>query len=196
MLVEVKDKVVSLELFEKKFVCDLNACKGACCIEGDAGAPITLEEIELLENDLDAIKPYMRPEGIAAIEKSGVFYMDWDNEPVTTLVNGNECAFVYFDEQNITKCSIEQAHKDGKTTFKKPISCHLYPIRTKKYAQFEALYYNEWDICKPACACGESLNVNVFKFLKEPIIRAYGEEFYQEMELVNTELEKNKTENN
>lgn len=190
MLVEVQDKVVSLDLFEKKFVCDLNACKGACCIEGDSGAPITLEEISQLEEDLEAIKPYMRPEGIEAVEESGVFYMDWDNEPVTTLVNGKECAFVYFDEKGITKCAIEQAHKDGKTDFKKPISCHLYPIRAQKYAQFEALNYNQWDICSPACACGTELNVKVYKFLKEPIIRAYGAEFFEELEVIDRELEK------
>lgn len=190
MLIEVKDKVVSLDIFEKKFVCDLNACKGACCVEGDSGAPITMEEISMLEDDLEAIKPYMRPEGIAEVEKSGVFYMDWDNEPVTTLVNGAECAFVYFDEKGITKCAIEQAHKDGKTEFKKPISCHLYPIRTQKFAEFEALNYNEWHICSPACACGSKLDVKVYKFLKEPLIRAYGEEFFEELELIDRELQK------
>lgn len=194
MLIEVKDKVVSLDIFEQKFVCDLNACKGACCIEGDAGAPITLDEISVLEDDLEKIKPYMRQEGIDAVEESGVFYMDWDNEPVTTLVNGKECAFVFFDEKGITKCAIEQAHKDGKTSFKKPISCHLYPIRVQKYAQFEALNYNEWNICKPACACGSKLDVKVYKFLKEPIVRAFGEDFYNELETINSELEKKKDE--
>lgn len=192
MLIEVKDKVVSTQIFERKFVCDLNACKGACCIEGDAGAPLTLDEIDVIEEDLEAIKPYMRPEGIAAVEESGVFYMDIDNEPVTTLVNGKECAFVYFDENGITKCSIEQAHKDGKTDFKKPISCHLYPIRAKKFNEFTALSYNEWDICAPACSCGEELNVSVYRFLKEPIIRAYGEDFYKELEIVDKEITEQK----
>jgi hypothetical protein len=190
MLVEVKDKVVSTQIFERKFVCDLNACKGACCVEGDAGAPLTFEEVDLLEESLQAIKPYMRPEGIAAVEKTGVFYMDDDNEPVTTLVNGAECAFVFFDEQGITKCAVEQAFLDGKTDFKKPISCHLYPIRVKKYTEFEALAYDEWQICAPACACGEKLDVPVFRFLKEPLIRAYGEEFFKELETVNEEIRK------
>lgn len=189
MLIEVKDKVVSLDIFEKKFVCDLNACKGACCVEGDSGAPLTMEEVSLLEDDLDAIIPYMRPEGIAEVEANGVFYMDWDNEPVTTLVNGAECAFVYFDEKGITKCAIEQAHKDGKTDFKKPISCHLYPIRAQKFEEFEALNYNEWHICSPACKCGAELDVKVYKFLKEPLIRAYGEEFFAELEIIDRELE-------
>lgn len=195
MLIEVKDKVVSTLLFENKFVCDLNACKGACCVEGDSGAPIKLDEISILEEDLDKIKPYMRQEGIDAVDKTGVFYMDrWDNEPVTTLVNEKECAFVNFDANGIAKCAIEQAHKDGKTTFKKPISCHLYPIRVQKYESFEALNYSEWNICTPACECGSKLNVQVFKFLKEPIIRAFGEEFYSELELINSELEKKKDE--
>lgn len=192
MLVEIEDKVVSLDIFEKKFVCDLNACKGACCVEGDSGAPLTIDEIDILEEDLEKIKPYMRAEGIAAVEKTGVFYMDWDNEPVTTLVNEKECAFVYFDEKGITKCAIEQAHKDGKTDFKKPISCHLYPIRVQKYKDFTALNYNEWNICKPACSCGESLNVKVYQFLKEPITRAFGEQFFEELKLVDAELENQK----
>ena len=193
MLIELKDKVVSTQIFERKFVCDLNACKGACCIEGDSGAPLTLEEIDLIEDDLEEIKPYMRPEGIAAVEKTGVFYMDQENEPVTTLINGGECAIVYFDDQGITKCSIEQAHRDGKTAFKKPISCHLYPIRVKKYNDFTALAYNEWHICSPACACGEKLDVPVFRFLKEPIIRAFGEAFFNELEIVDQEI-KNQSE--
>ncbi len=186
MLLEVKDKVVSTQLFERKFVCDLNACKGACCVNGDSGAPITFEEIDLLEEDLDQIKPYMREEGIAAVEETGVFYMDIENEPVTTLVNGHECAFVFFDEKGITKCAIEEAYNQGKTTFKKPVSCHLYPIRVMNFHEKKALTYNEWDICAPACACGDKLDVPVYKFLKEPIIRAFGEEFYTELDIAAT----------
>jgi len=192
MLLEVQDKVVSIDLFEKKFVCDLTACKGACCIEGDAGAPLTFEEVSIMEDDLEKIKPFMRPEGIAAVEETGVFYMDWDNEPVSTLVNEKECAFVTFDEKGTALCAIEQAHKAGVTEFKKPISCHLYPIRVKKYNDFTALNYNEWNICKSACACGDKLDVKVYKFLKEPIVRAFGEEFFTELESVDKEIEKQK----
>ena len=192
MLLEIQDKVVSIDLFEKKFVCDLTACKGACCIEGDAGAPLTFEEVSIMEDDLEKIKPFMRPEGIAAVEETGVFYMDWDNEPVSTLVNEKECAFVTFDEKGTALCAIEQAHKAGKTEFKKPISCHLYPIRVKKYNDFTALNYNEWNICKSACACGDKLDVKVYKFLKEPIVRAFGEEFFTELETVDKEIEKQK----
>lgn len=188
MLLEIKDKIVSLEIFQKNFVCDLESCKGACCVEGDAGAPLTFEEVDIIEEILEDVKPYMRPEGIAAIEKSGVFYMDQENEPVTTLVNGGECAFVYFDERGIAKCAIEKAHAEGKTDFKKPVSCHLYPIREKKINDYTALNYDKWSICDPACKLGDELKVPVYKFLKEPLIRAYGEEFYHELEVVDEEL--------
>lgn len=194
MLVEIDDKLVSTQLFEQKFICDLNACKGACCVHGDAGAPLNYEEVDQIEEDLEHILPYMRPEGIAAVEKTGVFYMDQDGEPVTTLVNGAECAFVYFDENNITKCAIEKAFLEGKTTFKKPISCHLYPIRVKKFNEYEALNFDHWDICAPACACGEQLNVPVYRFLKEPIIRAWGVPFFEELCKVDEEWKKSITE--
>lgn len=192
MLIEIEDKIVSTQIFERKFVCDLNACKGACCIEGDAGAPLTVEEVSILEDDLEAIKPYMRKEGIDVVDEQGVFYMDQDNEPVTSLVNDAECAFVYFDDAGITKCSIEQAHKDGKTDFKKPISCHLYPIRVKQFNDFNALNYDTWSICSDACTLGEKLSVPVFKFLKEPIVRAFGAPFYEQLEVVEKELKEDK----
>lgn len=191
MLVEIKDKLISTQLFEQKFVCNLNACKGACCIEGDAGAPLTFEEIDIIEDNLDAIEPYLRPEGLEAIKKTGVFYLDPEGEPVTTLVNGGECAFVYFDEKGITKCAIEKAYLEQKTTFKKPISCHLYPIRVKKFNEYEALNYDEWPICAPACSCGEKLDIPVYRFLKEPITRAWGDEFFEELCRVDEELKKN-----
>lgn len=193
MLVEIDDKIVSTQIFEKKFVCDLNACKGACCIEGDAGAPLTMEEVSILEDSLETIKPYMREEGVKVVEASGVFYMDEENEPVTSLVNGGECAFVFFDENGITKCGVEAAYLDGKTDFKKPISCHLYPIRVKKFNEYKALNYDKWSICAPACACGDALNVPVFRFLKEPLIRAFGDDFYKELEVVDKEMKKDQS---
>ena len=188
MLIEIGDKIISTQIMERKFVCDLNACKGACCVEGNGGAPLTLEEVDLLEEHLDDIKPFMRPEGISVTERTGVFYVDQENEPATTLVNGHECAFVFFDENGITKCAVEKAYKEGKIPFNKPISCHLYPIRIKQFDTFTALNYNDWDICSPACACGEKLDVPVFRFLKEPIIRAFGEGFFREMEVVEREI--------
>lgn len=191
MLIEIQDKIVSTQIFDQKFVCDLNACKGACCIHGDAGAPLTIEEASILEDELENIKPYMRPEGIEAVNNTGVFYVDQENDFGTTLVNGGECAFVYFDEKGIAKCSIEKAHKEGKIDFIKPLSCHLYPIRVKQFNDFTALNYDVWDICEPACSCGSELNIPVFRFLKEPIIRAFGQPFYDELLIVEEELSKN-----
>jgi hypothetical protein len=187
MLIELGDKIISTQIFDKKFVCDLNSCKGACCVEGDAGAPLTWEEVEIIRENLEKIKPFMRQEGIEIIAKSDVFYLDEEDQPVTSLVNQKECVFVQF-ENGIAKCSIEQAHKEGSLSFKKPISCHLYPIRLKKFNEYTAMNCEEWDVCKPACNCGEQLNVPVFKFLKEPLIRAFGEEFYSELEQVSKEI--------
>lgn len=187
MLIELDDKIISTQIFDKKFVCDLNSCKGACCVEGDAGAPLTWDEVEIIQENLEKIKPFMRQEGIEIIAKSDVFYLDEEDQPVTSLVNQKECVFVQF-ENGIAKCSIEQAHKEGSLSFKKPISCHLYPIRLKKFNDYTAMNYEEWDVCKPACSCGEQLNIPVFKFLKEPLIRAFGEEFYSELEQVSKEI--------
>ena len=188
MLVEIENKIVSTQIFERQFVCDLTACKGACCIEGDNGAPVTAEEVKIIETYLPQILPFMRPEGIAAVEAQGVSYLDHNLEPATTLVNDAECAFVFFDDAGIAKCAIEKAQREGHIDFLKPISCHLYPIRTKKFQDYTALNYEKWDICEPACACGEKLEVPVYKFLKEPLKRAFGEDFYQELEKVASEL--------
>lgn len=192
MIIEIGDKLVSTELFEKEFVCNLKACKGVCCVEGDDGAPLTMDEVDLIEDHIDDIKPYMTPEGIAQIEKSGVFYMDQDNEPVTSLNKGRECSFVTKNEEGIYMCTIEQAYREGNINFNKPISCHLYPIRVKKYRTFESLNYDKWPICDDACTLGEQLKVKVYQFLKEPLIRAYGESFYAELEKVDEELQKAK----
>jgi hypothetical protein len=189
MIVEIQDKLVSSELFSKQFVCNLSACKGACCVEGDTGAPLEKKEIRQIERSLDKIKPYMTKAGINAVEKEGVSYLDSFDDPVTMLVNGKECAFVFRDEQGITKCAIEKAYREKKIKFNKPISCHLYPIRVKKLEKFESLNYDRWSICKDACTLGKELKVPVYRFLKEPIVRAYGEDFYKEMEVVAAELE-------
>jgi hypothetical protein len=188
MLVEIENKIVSTQIFERQFVCDLTACKGACCVEGDNGAPVTAEEVQIIERHLPQILPFMRPEGIAAVEAQGVAYLDHNSEPATTLVNDAECAFVFFDDAGIAKCAIEKAQREGHIDFLKPISCHLYPIRTKQFQDYTALNYEKWDICEPACACGEKLEVPVYKFLKEPLKRAFGEDFYQELEKVASEL--------
>jgi len=195
VLIEIHDKIISTQIFDRKFVCDLNACKGACCIKGDAGAPLDEEEANILEENIEKIKPFMRKEGIEEVNKTGVFYIDQENDMATTLVNEQECAFVFFDEKGITKCAIEKAQSEGAIDFKKPLSCHLYPIRVKKFNDFTALNYNHWDICEPACSCGDKFNVPVYKFLREPLIRAFGDSFYEELEIVNSELSKNNGEN-
>jgi len=189
MLIELNDTIVSAEIFKRKFVCDLTACKGACCIEGDAGAPLTTEEVTNIENDLTHIIPFMRKEGIDAVTKNGVSYLDQENEPVTMLVDGKECAFVFFDANQTALCAIEAAHRAGKIENIKPISCSLYPIRVKQYHDFKALQYDEWKICASACTYGEKLKVPVYKFLKEPLIRAFGKAYYEELELVAPEIE-------
>ena len=179
-MIQVQDKIISLDVFEKHFVCDLNACKGACCVEGDSGAPLTKEEEKILEDIYESVKPYMRKEGIIEIENQGVSVYDSEGDLTTTLVNGKECAFVV-EENGINLCSIEKAFLEGKTDFKKPISCHLFPIRTKEYRDFDAINYEELKICKPACECGSKLEIPVYAFLKEPLIRKYGEMWYKEL---------------
>ena len=156
------------------------------------GAPLELEEVDLLEENFELIKPYMSPEGIDMVDRKGVFYMDRDNEPVTSLVKGKECSFVFRDDKGITKCAVEKANAEGKIPFNKPISCHLYPIRVKEYKSFTSLNYDRWSICKDACTLGEELKVPVFRFLKEPLIRAYGESFFKELEDIEAHLKEDK----
>ena len=189
MLVEINDKIISTEVFSEEFVCDLSKCKGACCVEGDGGAPLKESERVLIKKNLDKIKPYMNRKGSDTIEKKGFYYEDEEDLPATQLVNKKECVFVYFKkENNHAMCSIESALKEGAIPFNKPISCHLYPIRTKDFNEFTALNYERWNICSPACDLGASLRLPVYKFLKEPLTRAYGEEFYNELEKVDAEL--------
>ena len=184
---EIQNKIISDDLFEEKFVCDLNKCKGMCCIEGDAGAPLTKEEIITIEKYLPEIKKEMLPEGIKAIQDNGFYYVDDENEPVTALLDNKECAFVVFDKNNIAKCAIELAHRKCSIDFIKPISCHLYPIRVKKHSVFESINIDKWNVCNAAFDCGSRNNVLVFKFLKEPIIRKWGLEFYKQLEIVNSQ---------
>lgn len=191
-MIEIEGKLLSLDLFEKEFVCNLSACKGACCIEGDTGAPLTFEEVDILEESFEKIKPFMTEKGIAVVEQNGVFYMDHENHPVTSLVDGKECAFVSFDENGITKCAVEEAHNKGEIDFKKPISCHLYPIRVSQLRKYEALNYDKWSICSDACKLGQELNITVFRFLKEPIIRKWGENFFKELIQIDEEIQKSK----
>jgi len=180
-MVEVGKAIISLDVFAKEFVCDLHACKGACCEEGDSGAPLEKEELEIIDDIYENVKPYLPESGIKAIEKQGKYIVDSDGDYVTPLVNKRECAYTIY-EQGIAKCGIEKAYFDKKISWRKPISCHLYPIRIKQYADFDAVNYDKQDICSPARACGAKLKVPVYKFLKEPLIRKYGIEWYSEVE--------------
>ena len=190
-MIQIGDSLISRDVVEKKFVCNLDECKGACCVEGDSGAPFTDEELDIVEEIFDKVKPYMRKEGIDAVEKQGKFVVDIDNERVTPLVNNKECAYVYFDN-SIAKCTFEKAFMDGIIKFKKPLSCHLYPIRINNLSIYEAVNYDSWHICNPARKFGEKNNVPVYQFLKEPIIRKYGEDWYNELEIIAEELGKRK----
>lgn len=181
-MIIVGNAVLSDDIKEKQFVCDLDKCKGACCVEGDLGAPLEKDELCQIEESLEVIKPYLSPEGLSAIEKEGPYILDEEGDYSTTTLGGKECAFALYDESGTLKCAIEQAHTDGKTDFKKPISCHLYPIRITKYDHYDALNYDRWDICAAACTLGEKLKVAVYKFLKEPLIRKYGKSWYQQLE--------------
>lgn len=180
-MLAIGDVLISEDVLEKKFVCDLQACKGACCVQGDAGAPLTIEEASILDDIYEDIKWELTEEGRVAIEKNGKYEIDSEGDLGTTLVEGKHCAYAIFDN-GVAKCGIENACKKGLTNFQKPVSCHLYPIRIKQLnEEIEALNYHQWDICAPACQCGDKLQVPVYKFLKTALIRKYGAEWYEEL---------------
>ena len=188
-MLQIDDKVISLDLFEKHFICNLDKCLGACCVHGDSGAPLDEDEKEILEKELQAILPYLTPEGKRVIEEQGVAMVDHDDELVTPLIgNRDECAYSYFNDKGICLCGIEKAYFEGKTTFRKPISCHLYPIRTKRFTELTAINYDQWKICASAREKGLKEGVPVFRFVKEPIIRKWGEDFYNALEDTYKEL--------
>lgn len=189
-MIIVDNAVLSDDLKENFFVCNLEKCKGACCVEGDLGAPLNEDELSVIKEALPAVKPYLTPEGIQEIEKQGAYIIDDEGDYSTPTIDGKECAYAVYDENKILKCGIEQAYLDGKTSFKKPISCHLYPIRITKYDHYDALNYDRWDICSPACDLGAQLAVPVYQFLKDPLVRKYGEAWYEQLEFTIAESEK------
>lgn len=189
-MIQIDDKVISFDVFRKKYICDLSKCCGECCVEGDSGAPLDDEETTILDEIYPIVEPYLPSESVAEIARQGKWVVDRDGDKVTPIINGRECVYAYHDTDGIWKCAIEKAFLDGKLEWKKPISCHLYPIRVTKYKNFEALNYHEWFVCKPAIELGEQVGTPVYKFLKEPIIRKYGESFYKEMEEVDVALKK------
>lgn len=182
--------LVSEEIIKNEFVCNLSACKGACCIAGEAGAPVESGEREKLEEIYPKVKPYLREAGIAAIEKQGVYITRENGEIETPLIGDADCAYVTFDDQGTALCGIEEAYNAGEIDWKKPVSCHLYPVRIQEYSSFSAINYHRWEICDDACSLGKELQVPIYKFVKDALIRKYGEDWYKELELVAEEYKK------
>ncbi|MEN8185799.1 MAG: DUF3109 family protein [Bacteroidota bacterium] len=181
---QIGKTIVSEDIVEKEFVCNLSACKGACCIDGDAGAPLEEAELKILEEVFPKVKPFLREEGLKAIEEQGLYTTNEDGEHETPLINKADCAYVIFDDKNTALCAIEEAYNRGEITYKKPISCHLYPVRVQDYSEFAAVNYHQWHICDDACKLGKELQVPVYKFLKPALIRKFGEAWFEELELV------------
>lgn len=191
-MIAIGSTLCSEEVFTHAFVCDLGKCQGACCVEGDAGAPLRDEELLVLDRIRPALEPFLRPEGLAALAEQGNYVRDSDGEWVTPLVAGKECAYVVF-KGGTSFCGIETAHRAGVVDWPKPLSCHLYPIRVTTYKAYDALNVDHWKVCEPACSLGRELNVPVFRFLKNSLIRAYGTEWYEEAEQVYEVLEQERS---
>jgi hypothetical protein len=186
-MLQIDDKIISLDILEKNFVCHLEKCKGYCCVHGASGAPFGEGEVELMKKEYPKIKPFLSEEGNAAIEKQGLAIIDSDGDEVTPLINGKECAYAIF-EKGIAKCGIEKAYFAGKTSFRKPVSCHLYPIRVKHFSGFYALNYDQWDLCEPARKNGDEKKVTILEFVEQALVRKFGENFHKELRIAQKEL--------
>jgi hypothetical protein len=180
-MMKIGEVLVSDDIKTVEFVCHLEKCKGACCVEGDLGAPLEEDELPIMHEVQAAVAPYLTPDGKRSIDAQGTYILDEDGDYSTPTIGGKECAYSHYDNRGILKCGIEQAYLDGKTTFRKPISCHLYPIRITKKKDFEAVNYHKWGVCSAACDLGRSLQVPLYKFLKDPLVRKYGERWYLEL---------------
>lgn len=187
---QIEDTIVAADIIEENFLCDLSACKGECCVEGESGAPLEDKEVKIIEDLLPHVWDDLSPEAQAVIKEQGVAYKDYDGEMVTSIVNGKDCVFTYYDEKGICKCAIEKAYREGKVNFYKPISCHLYPIRLQRYKNFTAVNYHRWSVCKAAVALGNKNGLKIYQFLKEPLIRKFGEEWYKELSFIAEEYNK------
>ena len=181
-IIQIDDKLISADVFEKHFACDIAQCAGICCVLGDSGAPLEEEEKKLLENEYEHYAAYMKPAGRKAVEEQGHTVIDPDGDLVTPLIKGKECAYSCFDAEGVCYCAIERAFLEGKTKFRKPLSCYLYPIRLKQLHEHTALNYDTWHACEAARAKGAKEGIPVFRFLKEPLIARFGQEFYDKME--------------
>lgn len=184
---EIDKKVISLDVIKEKFTCDVQKCKGYCCVQGESGAPLDNDEVLILEEIFSDYKDFLRPEGIKAIQEQGFYVTDTDGDKVTPLISNLECAYAVFDD-GIARCGIEKAFMAGVIQFRKPISCHLYPIRITKLGNFEAVNYNRWHLCDYARTYGNELNVPVYKFVEEAINRKYGAEFFTSLSIIDKEM--------
>jgi hypothetical protein len=180
-MLQIQNALVSLDLAEEFFCCDLDQCLGACCIEGDAGAPVTPEEIMKLEEVLPDIKADLMPRAVEAIEEEGVAYTDEEGDLVTTIIDGRNCAFSCYAEGGKCLCAIDKAYREGRVGWRKPISCYLYPLRLTEYPTFTAVNYHRWKICRPAVVNGKRLGIRLYQAMKEPLIARFGHEWYAEL---------------
>lgn len=181
-MIDIDNKIVHLDIFEKCFICDIKKCKGICCVDGDSGAPLEEEEAKIIEDILPKIYNNLTDEGKSVIDKRGTSMIDIEGDLTTTIYgDSGACVFTQYNEEGIAYCAIEKAWEHGIVDFRKPISCHLYPIRITKYKDFDAVNYNVWDICKDAVKLGNKEGVKIYQFLKEPLIRKYGTEWYEDM---------------
>ena len=181
-MIEIDGKIVSTDILTTPFACDITVCKGQCCIDGDSGAPLDIDEVDALEEEYDNYRPYMTAEGIAAVEEQGFMVVDIEGDYTTPLVNNAECAYAFRNEEGITLCAIEAAYLDGKCAFRKPISCHLYPIRLVEFSNGSiGLNYHRWNICQDAVRLGTERGIRLYQFLREPLIRRFGQEWYDEL---------------
>lgn len=187
-MIQIDDTLVSLDLIERQFFCDLAKCKGECCIEGDAGAPIEKEEFDILRQILPEVWNNLSPEAQEVINRQGVAYIDADSDMVTSIVDGKDCVFTYYDADGTCKCAIEKAYREGRIGFMKPISCHLYPVRITQHKHFRAVNYHRWKICRVAEVLGKYKRMPVYRFLREPLIRCFGSEWYEALDACAKEL--------
>lgn len=180
-MLQIGRTIISLDIIEKKFFCEISKCKGSCCVDGDSGAPVTAEEAQIIEQLYPLFEQYLSEQNRAEISRQGFSVTDSDGDLVTPIVGNNECVYTFKDEAGITKCAIEKAYFEKNTPFRKPVSCHLFPIRITEYERFDAINYQQLSICKPGRICGSRKGIPLWKYLKEPLIRKYGEAWYQEL---------------
>ena len=191
MMIQIDDTIISTDLFDTRFCCDLSVCKGECCVEGDSGAPLEQAELAKLEEVLPVVWDDLSEKSKAVIERQGVSYVDVEGDLVTSIVGQGECVFSRFEEDGTCICAIEKAYREGRVDFYKPISCHLYPVRLETLRNGTvALNVHRWRVCRCAFAKGQEENVPLYVFLKEPLIRRFGKEWYEKVEIAAEELKK------